>query len=153
MSTEGTGLLAEELAAVRGELVRVDAKCSTLAGLSGAALAFLVTQTGTSEPLVVRVLLATAGIALAAAAVLLLAGVLRPRLGTTGFLKYAGQTAPTIRRDLRLNPQGVEEHQAHELLVLSQIARAKNVRLQRAVDLMVAGLVLVGIALVVAVVA
>ncbi|RAY16374.1 hypothetical protein DPM19_05710 [Actinomadura craniellae] len=148
MNTEGIGLLADELAAVRGELVRIDAKCATLAGLSGAALAFLVTQTGTAEPWPVRALLAAAGIALAAAAVLLLAGVLRPRLGCTGFLRYATQSAPEIRRGLMLlNPHGVEEHQATELLVLSRIARAKNVRLRRSVDLMTAGLVLVGAAL------
>lgn len=41
MSTDTplTTRLNEELAAVRGELVRLDGKCSTLAGLAGAALA------------------------------------------------------------------------------------------------------------------
>jgi hypothetical protein len=150
---DGGTLLADELAAVRGELVRVDAKCATLAGLSGAALAFLVTQTGTGEPLPVRVLLAGGGVAMACAAVLLLAGVLRPRLGSTGFLRYAGQTVTEIRYDLPDSENGVERHQASELQVLSRIARAKNRKLQRAVDLMVAGLVLVGVALVVGVVA
>ena len=55
-----TDRLCEELAAVRGELTRLDAKCSTLAGLAGAALAFVVTQTG-SGTLLARVLLSPPG--------------------------------------------------------------------------------------------
>src|SRR4051812_30184071 len=82
-------LLCGELAAVRGELSRVDAKCATLTGLAGAAAAFLTTRIHTATPLLTRLLLAAAGIGLAAAAVLLLAGVLRPRTGTTGFRRWA----------------------------------------------------------------
>src|SRR4051794_39649688 len=82
-------LLSGELAAVRGELSRVDAKCATLTGLAGAAAAFLTTRIHTATPLLTRLLLAAAGIGLAAAAVLLLAGVLRPRTGTTGFRRWS----------------------------------------------------------------
>lgn len=44
MTTTIESLLELELAAVRGEQVRIDGKCSTLAGLAGAALVYLVGQ-------------------------------------------------------------------------------------------------------------
>jgi hypothetical protein len=64
MTTPGTPSISAELAAVRGELGRIDAKCATLAGLAGAAAAFLATQAPTRSPMPVRILLAAAGVAM-----------------------------------------------------------------------------------------
>lgn len=146
------GLLEAELEAVRGELVRVDAKCGTLAGLAGVALAVLVTQAGAAQPWPVDVLLAAAGLALTAAAGLLIR-VLRPRLGRTGFCKYAATTSRDICRGLAIADLDSSRHHADELIVLSRIALAKYKSLRRAVDLLTAGLALACAALVAGVIA
>jgi hypothetical protein len=150
--------LATELAAVRGELARVDAKCSTLTGLAGAMLAFLVTQAG-HGPIAARVLLAAAGVVLAADVVVLLL-VLRPRLGSTGFRRYAVLSPAQVRAlflvhspydpDTRGNGapgsagDGIE---AEDLQVLSQITDRKYRGLRRAVDLTVVAVVFMVFAL------
>lgn len=135
----GTSLI-EELTAVRAELARTDAKCSTLAGLTGAAAAFIATQTGRA-PLPVRSLLGLAGVLLVTAAIVLLVGVLRPRLGSTGFRRYARMTSAQIDLHFR-QPQSPAE----DLRVLSVICDAKNRLLRRAVDLTACGVALIGLA-------
>lgn len=149
--TAMTSLVEGELAAVRGELARIDAKCATLTGLAGAALAFLVTQAGRG-PLPVTVLLAAAGVALMAAAVLLLR-ILRPRLGPVGFCQYASMTSDDVRRVLLQEAVDARRHWAGQLIVLSRIAKTKNRRIQRAVDLLVVGLALIAAALIAGVIA
>lgn len=139
-------LMAEELAAVRGELARVDAKCATLIGLAGAALAFLVTQIAGPAPLAVRVLLGGAAVVLAVAAVVLLA-VIRPRLGTVGFCRYAAMTSDEIRRMFTAGEASSTHERrfrAESLLTYSRITRRKYGRLRVAVDLLGAGVVLLG---------
>lgn len=46
--------ITKEVEGVRGELIRVDNKASTLAGLTGAAVAFIATQVAGSAPLRLR---------------------------------------------------------------------------------------------------
>jgi Family of unknown function (DUF5706) len=162
--THAKELLTSQLAAVRGELTRVDAKCSTLVSLAGAALAFLVTQA--HGPLLVRVLLAAAGVTLAGATVALLA-VLRPRLGTTGFRRFAVMDSAEVRAlftvrhpfdpeargnggAAQADPVGIE---CEDLRVLSQIVNRKYLGLRLAVDLVAAAAVLVAAALIIAVTA
>src|SRR5919108_1495400 len=128
-------VLADELVAVRAELARVDAKAATLTGLAGAATAFLVTRIG-HGPGPVQVLLAVAGLALVGAAATLLTKVVRPRLGPSGFCRYASMTSDDVRRALVLDDVDAREHQARELVILARIATAKNRSLQRASDLL-----------------
>jgi Family of unknown function (DUF5706) len=136
-----TDRLNEELAAVRGELTRLDGKCSTLAGLAGAAVAFVLTRTA-HGPLTSRLLLATAGIALATAAVVLLGTVLRPRFGPT-FCRFAAMTSTEICSLLGGRAGADDIDRARDLEVLSGIARTKNRRLRLAVDLIVTALALI----------
>lgn len=135
-----TTRLNEELSAVRGELARLDGKCSTLAGLAGAALAFVVTRATAHTPGLAKVCLAGAGGALAASTVVLLAAILRPRLGRTGFNRYAERTPEEICK--LLNDSDDDTDRARDLEILSHIARSKNRRLRMAVDLIVVAVVL-----------
>lgn len=138
-----------ELAAVRAEQARLDAKCGTLTAVVGAVMALLTSQIGRTA-LPVRILLALAGLALAASAVVLLAGVLRPRLGTTGFMRYAAMTLEEITGTFdRWSPHRT----INDLRFLSGLVLVKQRRLRLAIDLLITGLVLIGIALGVAVVA
>lgn len=133
--------LVQELTAVRGELTRVDTKCGTLAGLTGAGLAFLTTHLDGPAP--VRAVLALAGTALTAATLTLLS-VLRPRLGTTGFRRWARMNPQQVDRYLT---DATEHHGTEDLVVLSQIVDRKYVGLRHAVDLSVAAVVAIAVAL------
>jgi Family of unknown function (DUF5706) len=137
--------LNEELGAVRAELTRLDSKCSTLAGLSGAALAFVATRVTGHGPMLTKVPLVIAGVALAAAAVVLLATVLRPRFGPTGFNRYAVMTATQIRALLETHTGDEDTDRARDLYILSSFARRKNRRLRLAVDLIIAAVALVAL--------
>lgn len=139
-----------ELAAVRGELTRVDAKCSTLVGLAGAGLAFTLTAASSKAPVVERVLLVAAAVALAASALVLLRA-LRPRFGRHGFCRWSARTADQITQSLA----GVDpaHHHAGDLAILSAIALKKFRAIRRAVDLMAAGIVLLAAAIVAGVIA
>lgn len=143
--TSLTTRLDEELAAVRGELTRLDGKCSTLAGLAGAALAFVVARTAEHGPVLAKIPLAVAGVALAAAAVVLLATVLRPRFGPTGFNLYATMTAGQIRHLMQTCVGDDATCRARDLRILSSFARTKNRRLRLAVDLIIAAVVLIAL--------
>jgi hypothetical protein len=143
-----TGPLAAKLAVVRGEQARLDAKCSTLAAVNGAVMAVLTSQISRA-PAPARFVLAGAGIALAVSAVILLAGVLRPRLGTSGFMAYASMSSEEIEDLFAYEVSSL----ADDLRFLSCLVRGKQLRLRRAVDLLTAGLVLIGVALIVAVAA
>jgi Pycsar effector protein len=147
-------LLGAELAAVRGEQVRIDSKCSTLAGLAGASLLFLVAQVGDHHTsLITRVLLGVAAVALTAAAVILLL-VIRPKLGSTGFNKYAQMSGEEIRRELIVD--GTVGHRrllANELVILSRITLHKQIRLRLAVALLVTGVLGIAAAMLAGVIA
>lgn len=143
-----TEALRDELAAVRAELTRVDQKCGTLAGLAGAAAAFLATQVTGSAPNAERVILALAGLILAAATMLLLAGVLRPRLGTTGF-RYWARLDPTTIAEQVTKPGASVRLGTADLQTLAKICDAKYTRLRWAVDLIIGAVGLIGVGLVV----
>jgi Pycsar effector protein len=130
--TETTPLSAE-LAAVRAELPRVDAKCGTMTGLTMAGLAFLATQV-THGPIVVRVLMGAAGVTLAAATLVLLLAVIRPRLGNTGFRLYA-RMSPEKVRELFADQAAAVGRQEQDLIVLATITDRKYRHLRLAVDL------------------
>jgi len=131
--TETMSPVAAELAAVRAELPRVDAKCGTMTSLSMAGLAFVATQV-THGPMVVRVLMGAAGVVLAAATLVLLVAVIRPRLGTTGFRMY-GRMSPEKVRELFADPAAAVDHQERDLIVLATTTDRKYRHLRIAVDL------------------
>jgi hypothetical protein len=127
--------LADELAGVRAELPRVDSKCSMLLGVTMAGLAFLSTQVR-HGPLVVRLFTGAAGLTLAAATIVLLLAVIRPRLQNTGFRIYAGMSPADVRALFDAGQaDAVQRRQAHHLVVLSTITNRKYVGLRYAVDL------------------
>ena len=138
--------LNEELAAVRTELTRLDGKSSTLTTLAGAALAFVVAHTAGHAPIAVKVPMVIAGIAVACAAVLLLATVLRPRLGPTGFNRYSTMTSAQICALLKTGT-GADADRAKDLEILSRFARVKNLRYRLALDLTVTGVALIALAM------
>ncbi|GAA2726720.1 Pycsar system effector family protein [Actinocorallia aurantiaca] len=144
---EKTRILAGEVAAVRGELARVDAKCSTLVALAGAGLAFTLTAiSGKDVPTAAKVLLAGAALMLAASALVLLFKALRPRLGPTGFNRWAQMSRDQVRDEVWRGPHE-EYHHAEELVVLSRIAAGKFTAIRHGVHLLAAGLVLVAAAI------
>lgn len=151
-------LLSTELVGVRAELNRVDAKCQMLAGLSGAAAAFTATQVIGHGPAITRWMLGLAGVVLAAATVLLLAAVIRPRLGVTGFCQYADLPYDDVealfkhgRTDRRsagtFDPTAVEAEEVEliDLMALSRLVKRKYTWLRGAVDLSAAGVVFIGL--------
>ncbi|RSN53317.1 Pycsar system effector family protein [Actinomadura sp. WAC 06369] len=145
--------LAAELAAVRAELARVDAKCGTLAGLAGAAVAFVATQV-TRGPVPMRITLGAAGLVLAAAAVVLLACVLRPRLGASGFRRWVAMDAVQVADcHMEADQDLITSWQCEDLVVLSRICDRKNRRLRLAVDLIAFGVLLIAAGVVVGVIA
>jgi len=152
----GMDWLAGELAAVRGELARVDAKCGVLTAVATGAAAFTATQAG-HGPLAARVILAAAGVTFAAA-VLVLLRVLRPRFGNAGWCRYrqvpaahlaglgaSGQAPPGQR------PGNPRDLMAEDLVVLAGLAMGKYRRVKLAVDLTSAGVILLAAGVVAAV--
>ncbi len=142
--TKDDRILAGELAAVRGELARIDAKCGVLTGLAGAGLAFLLQTSVQRLDLAVQALVVAAAACWSGAALVLLVRVLRPHLGPTGFCRWAAMTT----RDVLSEVSGTREdtYAARELVVLSQIVHRKYTALRQAVVLLAAGLVLVAAA-------
>lgn len=124
--TETMTPIEGELAAVRAELPRVDAKCGTLTSLTMAGLAFITTQV-THGPLAVRVLMSAAGIVLAAATLVLLA-VIKPRMGSTGFRLYARLSPQAVGKVLA-DQAAVVNLQERDLVTLSRIVHRKYVGL------------------------
>lgn len=150
-TSSAESVVAGELAAVRGELTRVDAKCATLVGLAAAGMAFTLTSASSRAPVVERVLLVVAAGALASSALVLLLQALRPRLGGSGFCRWSAQTPVQVVEDLAdVDPA---RHHAGELAVLSQIAVKKFRAVRRSVDLLAAGMVLLAAAIVAGVIA
>ncbi|GHE28717.1 hypothetical protein GCM10017673_34020 [Streptosporangium violaceochromogenes] len=134
-----------ELAAVRGELSRIDTKISALLGLSGTAASVVgaLAALGTHRlPAPARVGVWVAVLLLAASvAVLLLA--IRPRLPRPGaghgWIAYAYATTAALAATTA--GQYDQERRA-DLIGLARLARGKHRRFRAAVDLMLAALLL-----------
>jgi dienelactone hydrolase len=123
-------IMVEELNAVHGELSRVDSKSSMLLGFAagGLLLATAVPATGLGG------LLIKAGTGLAAASIVPLLVVVRPRLGATGFPHHAVRTIAQIKAELaKVNPV---TWRSEQLLALSRIAvrKCKLLRLATALQ-------------------
>ncbi|RAY15681.1 hypothetical protein DPM19_07805 [Actinomadura craniellae] len=125
-------LLAEELVAVRGELVRADGKSAALLALAGAG--FVLATTAQPRNALAAWLLGGA-LVTAACAILQLLFVVRPRLENGGFCLHAAD-APLPEHD-------PDAWRHRELSVLSRIALDKFRLLQTAVNLLACALVLV----------
>jgi hypothetical protein len=139
-----------ELAAVRGELARVDGKCGVLTAIATGAAAFSATQTG-HGPVAARAMLGLAGVVFAVA-VLVLLTALRPRFGTAGWCRYLSLSAEEIS-DLNRNGRTGSypapttrtcDLAVEDLAVFSRMARLKYQRVRLAVDLIGAGVVVLG---------
>ena len=131
-------IVHEELAAVHAELERVDSKSSILLGFAAGSL--LVA----SVPLPAGLggLLIKAGVGLAAASIVPLLAVVRPRLGTGGFPRHARRTVAQVRAELsKVNPR---IWRCEQLKVLSSIAVRKFKLLRLASTLQALALVVAG---------
>jgi hypothetical protein len=133
--------LKEELDAVRGELVKADAKCATLMTAAGVGAAFLSRNTHGST--VYTVLLSAAAVGFVAVALMLLWAVL-PRLGTTGFMRWSTMTPSKVEAEFTAGPR--TDIGAEDLVVLSQILRRKYMRLRDAVYLTMGSLTILALA-------
>lgn len=131
------GWVDGELSAMRGELVRVDAKCATLTAIATGAAAFAGTQLHAAVP--ARVVLAVA-VALFAASVVVLLLALRPRTGRGGWCLYRSMTAPDIAA--LETETGTRPLAAADLVILSRLAGGKYRLVRVAVDMIAAGTVL-----------
>jgi pycsar effector protein len=144
--------LTDEITAVRDELRKADTKALGLLALFGAALAGVIALTRTQVSTPAAVLLHLAALPIGAALVALLLTV-RPNLsGTTGFLRWATyRRQPTaVLADLAATPGPVPAVLAAELVHLSVLALGKHQRVRLAVVLLLAGLALLGLAVLVA---
>ncbi|MET1035208.1 MAG: Pycsar system effector family protein [Arthrobacter sp.] len=86
LTEQGRASTADEMAVIRLELARVDAKASTLVGLDGAGLLFAATSAN-SAPMAAKVLLLAVAVTLAFSATFALLA-LRPRFGPTGLCRW-----------------------------------------------------------------
>ncbi|MEU7201421.1 Pycsar system effector family protein [Streptomyces sp. NPDC045470] len=127
--------LAAAHAEVKAELARTDTKVALLSAFNGAVLLGTATAaTSVHVPLPGRFVGSLGVLALLAAVALLLTTV-RPDLtgARTGFPRWATLTGEQIRDELS------HDRRAQHILVLSRIAVAKYGRLRRAIDLTLAG--------------
>jgi hypothetical protein len=112
-------IIIEELNAVHGELSRVDSKSSMLLGFAAGGL-LLATAT---QPPGLGGLLIKAGVGLAAASIIPLLAVVKPRLGRGGFAHHARRTAAEIKAELsKVDPR---TWRSEQLIALSKIAVRK----------------------------
>jgi hypothetical protein len=129
-------VLVEELQAVHGELARVDSKSSMLLGFAAGGL--LLATTG--QPPGIGGWLFRAGAGFAAASIIPLLTVVRPRLGSTGFSHHARRTVAEIQSELsRVNPR---RWRSEQLITLSRIAVRKFKLLRIAAALQIVALLL-----------
>jgi Pycsar effector protein len=119
---------------VRAELVRVDAKASTLLAVTGVALSAGLAILGRSRLPLLATISGWVATAAVAASVALLAIAIRPRLGGgSGFMHYAGATPQELLdADLAVT--------AEQLIWMARLTRTKYRCLRWAVDLILAGL-------------
>lgn len=134
--------LEGELATVRAELVRADAKASTLLGLAGVLLGGgLAVLTGAGLPGPAAVAAWSGAAVLLLAAVVLLASAVRPNLsGHFGFVRWAASAHPVdVVAELSDAAGPLVEH-AGQLRWLSRALHAKYARVRHAVHLLLCGL-------------
>jgi hypothetical protein len=128
-------IMVEELHAVHGELSRVDSKSSILLGFAAGGL--LLTTAGI--PPGPGGWLIKLGVGIAAASIVPLLFVVRPRLGSTGFPHHARRTVEQIRAELiKVNAR---TWRSEQLIALSRIAVRKCRLLKIAASLQTAALV------------
>jgi pycsar effector protein len=132
-------ILVEELNAVHSELSRVDNKSSMLLGFAAGGL--LLATTG--QPQGIGGWLFKAGVGFAAASIIPLLAVVRPRLGSTGFPYHARRTVAEIESELaNVNPR---RWRSEQLIALSRIAVRKFKLLRVAAGLQTIALVLASV--------
>ncbi|MFD7661244.1 Pycsar system effector family protein [Streptomyces sp. NPDC059788] len=134
MSTLHEALTAAH-AEVKAEITRTDTEVAALLAFNGAVLLGVATAaTDVYVPPAAR-LIGTLGVAALLAAVGVLLSTVRPSLTsqTAGFPRWAKLTGEQICDELRT------DRRAQHIRVLSRIAVAKYGRLRRAVDLTLAG--------------
>lgn len=151
-----SAFIERELAAAQSELSRVDSKCGINAAVVtgiGAVALVLATQHGHLAP---RVLAALSALVLAASVFALLSAV-RPKLGPSGWCRYAGLGWDGVRRlECGMRPTrpfydekreiGAADHPddmaVEDLAMAATLLRSKYVMTRVAVDLARAGVVL-----------
>lgn len=145
MSSRAVAALQQEVAAVRGELARVDAKCALLVSLAAGGLALVATADLPADVAgAVIVLRQLAGFLFAAAMGVLLVAVLprTPRRGGTGFVVHAQHACPTdLLASLTPGADGAEEEAdrlSAEVWRLSRLTLAKYRTIAAAVWLLIA---------------
>jgi len=159
-----SAFIERELAAAQAELSRVDSKCGINAAVVtgiGAVALLLSTQHGHLAP---RVLAALSALTLAASVFALLSAV-RPKLGRSGWCRYAGlswggvrrlESSMQPRRSFHTDPRetGVADHPedmaVEDLAMAATLLRSKYRLTQVAVDLARAGVVLLALSGIVA---
>ncbi|MDN3356775.1 hypothetical protein [Actinomadura sp. DC4] len=124
--------LVEELAAIRGELFRVDNKSGTLLTLAGAGFALVAAEEPQRGPLTGGLL--AAGLLIAGVAMLQLLFVVRPRLGPAWARRLEGDPVGA--------PAGLRAWRRSELAALSRIVVAKYRMLRVAASLLMCALAL-----------
>jgi hypothetical protein len=140
---------------VREEIQRADAKATTLLSLVGAALAGVIALSTRTVPVPAAVAL-WCSVAPILSSVLVLLSAIRPRLNTdpvAGTWLHAAQVGASALLESYQDDGESTVSAAHDVCVLARIARAKYVRIQHAVALLVVGLAALTVALVLSVVA
>ncbi|MER5424399.1 Pycsar system effector family protein [Streptosporangium roseum] len=138
--------LIAEADAARAELVRTDTKAGIILAFAGTAFSVLaalaVLASGLAVPARIGLGIAVALLAAASAVALCVIRPALPRRGQgTGFVSHAEVCdVDELLDELAADP---ETRRAKDVIRLSSIAKAKYVRLRRAVDLMLAALVVV----------
>lgn len=137
----------------RHEIERADAKAAVLLTLVGLVLAGVVALAARPAGPAAVVLWCSA--APITASVLLLLLAVRPRLTRSpapGTWLWAARVGPTTLVESSVDGEGAPWAAACDVCLLARIAHAKYVRIRVAVDLLIGGLVVLGAALVIAVV-
>jgi hypothetical protein len=145
-----TGLLAAR-DQVRDELRRADSKATTLLSLVGAALAGVIALTGRGLPLVATVALWASAVPIGLSVLLLLAAI-RPNLNGAAPGSWLHSLTCEPFELLKYYKTAHPVDIVHDVRSLAHIACRKFVRIRRAVNLLVLGLVVLAFALVASVV-
>lgn len=151
---ETTERINDAIGQVRDELRRADAKATALVSMVGAVFAGGIALTRSGLPPAAQVLLWLASVPIAASAVLLLATIL-PFLGCgePGSFLHAARSTPNELVELAADGESTPQRLAVTWVTVSQIARRKYRRIRASVQLLLAGIGVLLLALAVAAVA
>jgi hypothetical protein len=149
-SDRHTADLRAEADAARAELTRADGKAAALIGWAGTAFAILAAALSVASLPPLATGAVTLGAALLAAAVAVLMVVIRPAIPPrgqgTGFVRHAEATnADELLASLASTVPATRV--ADDVILLSALARTKYTRLRTAVDLLLAALLVLAVAL------